>query len=156
MMDEPENGQELANEPEEHEPGTMGLLDHLEELRWAVLKSMSAVLAGVLLTACFFPTFFSVLRYPLDRAIANEPDGLVALTTTSVMGVFMVIIQVCMIGGVALGLPFVLYHFSRFVAPGLTQKEKTRPRPGLRGDARALPFGVPVSPTSWCCRPGWK
>ncbi|MBC2594724.1 twin-arginine translocase subunit TatC [Ruficoccus amylovorans] len=124
MMDEPENVNEAAEDSQEREPGTMGLLDHLEELRWAVLRSMSAVLAGVVITAFFFPSFFSVLRYPLDRAIANEPSGLVALTTTSVMGVFMVIIQVCMIGGVALGLPFVLYNFSRFVAPGLTQKEK--------------------------------
>ncbi|MGE9294035.1 MAG: twin-arginine translocase subunit TatC, partial [Puniceicoccales bacterium] len=64
------------------------------------------------------------LRYPLDRAVKNEPSELVALTTTTVMGVFSVIIQVCMIGGIALGLPFVLYHFSRFVAPGLTEKEK--------------------------------
>ena len=124
MMDEPENGEELTEEPQEREPGSMGLLDHLEELRWAVLKSMSAVLAGIVLTAFFFPSFFAVLRYPLDRAVANEPEGLVALTTTSVMGVFMVIIQVCMIGGVALGLPFVLYNFARFVAPGLTQSEK--------------------------------
>ena len=124
MMDEPENGEELTEEPQEREPGSMGLLDHLEELRWAVLKSMSAVLAGIVLTAFFFPSFFAVLRYPLDRAVANEPEGLVALTTTSVMGVFMVIIQVCMIGGVALGLPFVLYNFARFAAPGLTQSEK--------------------------------
>ncbi|MEM8549513.1 MAG: twin-arginine translocase subunit TatC [Verrucomicrobiota bacterium] len=104
--------------------GTMGVLDHLEELRWAVFKSIGGIMLGVLITAVFFVPFFSVLKYPLERALSADAPELVALTTTSVVGVFIVIVQVCLIGGIATGLPFVLYHFARFVAPGLTEKEK--------------------------------
>lgn len=125
MSDESESVEELetAENPAEGE-GAMGVLDHLEELRFAILKSMGGFFLGVLLTGIFFKPFFQALKYPLDQANAGDGPEIVTLTSTSVMGVYMVVIQVCLIGGIAVGLPFVLYHFSRFVAPGLTEREK--------------------------------
>ena len=124
MNQAPEAPNEEIVEENPDEGHTMGVLDHLEELRWAILKSLSGFFFGVLLTAVFFNSFFDALKYPLDRALSEESPELVALTSTSVTGVFIVMIQVCLIGGVGFGLPFTLYHFARFVAPGLTAKEK--------------------------------
>jgi sec-independent protein translocase protein TatC len=45
------------------------------------------------------------------------------LGTTSIMEGFNVVIQMCVLGGLALSLPFILYFIGQFVAPALTEKE---------------------------------
>lgn len=124
MNQAPEEQTEPIVEENPDEQGAMGVLDHLEELRWAILRSLSGFFFGVILTAFFFNSFFGALKLPLDRALSADAPELVALTSTSVTGVFIVMIQVCLIGGIGFGLPFALYHFARFVAPGLTKDEK--------------------------------
>lgn len=103
---------------------TMNFWDHVEELRVAIIRSLGGVLLGIILVAVFFIKTFDLLRTPLDWALAAEPGTLNALTTTNVMGVFGVLVQVCMIGGIAIGMPFVLYNIGKFVGPGLTAHER--------------------------------
>jgi sec-independent protein translocase protein TatC len=64
---------ELGGEPldvvEEEEGGPIkSFLEHLEDLRWVLIKSLAA--AGVAMIACFFGAnhVFKVLKWPLDRA----------------------------------------------------------------------------------------
>lgn len=67
MVDEPE-GQRL--EPQEEDEGgpIKSFLEHLEDLRWVLIKSIAA--AGVAAIVCFFAGnhIFRILRWPLDRA----------------------------------------------------------------------------------------
>ncbi len=72
MNQAPEAPNEEIVEENPDEGHTMGVLDHLEELRWAILKSLSGFFFGVLLTAVFFNSFFDALKYPLDRALSNQ------------------------------------------------------------------------------------
>ena len=102
----------------------MNFWEHVEELRMAILRSLGGIILGVILSVVFFIKFFYVLRMPLEKAMAREGGILVGLTTTNVMGVFSVLIQVCMVGGVAIGMPFVIYNFAKFVGPGLSAREK--------------------------------
>lgn len=102
----------------------MGLWDHLEELRKALFACALALLVSTALVVCFLPGMARLLMRPLHQAMANQPHLLQGLVTTSPMGVFSVLLQVCLMGGVALALPFMLFFMARFIAPGLTQTEK--------------------------------
>ena len=67
MADEPEEQPLDVTEEEEGGP-IKSFLEHLEDLRWVLIKSISA--AGVAMVACFFAGnyLFEVLKWPLQRA----------------------------------------------------------------------------------------
>jgi sec-independent protein translocase protein TatC len=102
---------------------TMGFLGHLEELRWTLIKSAVAFGLFVTLIAYFVDDFAHILNWPLARVRADYPRMNTDLITNSPMGVFSVIIDICLIGGLVLSLPFILFFFGQFVAPALTKRE---------------------------------
>lgn len=102
----------------------MGFLDHLEELRGTLIKSVIVFMLFVALIGVFLKQFSSALLWPFHTAVANYPDLSAGLITTSPMAVFSVIIQLCLLGGLTMALPFMLYFVGQFVAPALTPREK--------------------------------
>jgi sec-independent protein translocase protein TatC len=90
MADEPEA--ERLELPEEEEGGPVkSFLEHLEDLRWVLIKSIAA--AGVAMVTCFFAGnyVFQVLEWPLKRAPFNtgrEPQVLRVMVGTNQLGVF--------------------------------------------------------------------
>lgn len=101
----------------------MGFLDHLEDLRWVLIKC--AVVFGVFVTAIayFVDSFAHVLSWPLEKVRVDFPKMSAELITNSPMGVFSVIIDICLIGGLVLSLPFFLFFIGQFIAPALTKRE---------------------------------
>jgi sec-independent protein translocase protein TatC len=103
----------------------MGFLDHVEDLRWTILKTGVVFLIAFVTTAIFLPYASRVLNWPLDRAFASlETSQPMGLVTTSPMAVFSVYLQICFLGGLLFALPFGLYFLGGFVGPALTKKEK--------------------------------
>jgi sec-independent protein translocase protein TatC len=102
---------------------TMGFLDHLEALRWTLIKC--AVVFGIFVTliAYWVDDFSKWLGWPLERVKAEFPKMSTDLITNSPMGVFSVIIDICLIGGFVMSLPFVLFFAGQFIAPALTKRE---------------------------------
>ena len=98
-------------------------MQHLEELRLLLIQCFVALFAGCIIVGCFFPYFASILKYPLNRAAGTNLDAIQGLVTTSPMGIFSVMIQVCFLGGFALSVPAILYFIARFVMPALHAKE---------------------------------
>jgi len=114
--------------------GEMGFLDHLEEFRVTILKSLAALIAGMALVGVCFPWFFNILLYPLHRAVSLtglDPKSADLLYVTTPMGAFTVLFEVTIFGGIGLALPFIGYFVITFVAPGLTEREKGLLRPAL-------------------------
>jgi sec-independent protein translocase protein TatC len=101
----------------------MGFLDHLEELRWTLVKCaiVYAVAAG--LVGYFLKDFHDVLLWPLRHVQMEKTSLVMELGTTSIMEGFGVIIQLCGFGGLALAAPFMLFFVGQFVAPALSEKE---------------------------------
>src|SRR3974390_1059135 len=68
MVDEPEAERLDVDEEEEEGGPVKSFLQHLEDLRWVLIKSIAA--AGVAMIACFFAGnyVFKVLEWPLKRA----------------------------------------------------------------------------------------
>ena len=106
----------------------MSLLEHLEELRFVLMKSLSALVVGAAVVGylVFFQDFMDVFYWPLERAqqMQQLDVGHNMLRSLSPMSVFSSIIQVIAFGGFGLSSPFILYFVATFVAPGLTPREK--------------------------------
>src|SRR6266481_3418763 len=90
MADEPDAERLDTHEEEEGGP-VKSFLEHLEDLRWVLIKSIAA--AGVAMIACFFAGnyLFKVLKLPLDRAPIIKSDkspSLRIMLGTNQLGIF--------------------------------------------------------------------
>ena len=101
----------------------MGFLDHLEELRWTLIKCAVVFAIFVTIIAYRLEDAATLLDWPLETVLKEFPQFKPSLVTTSPMAVFSVIIDMCLIGGVVLSLPFWLFFLGQFVAPALTKRE---------------------------------
>ncbi len=97
----------------------MPFVDHLEELRWRLIKIIIAVF--ILMMVCFFfsKQLFALLIIPFQTY--NPGDNLIYLAP--IEG-FMVQLKISLVAGIILGLPVIIYQIWTFVAPGLYPKEK--------------------------------
>ena len=96
------------------------ILSHLIELRDRLLR---CVLAFLVVFVCFFPwarDIYTVLAAPLLSAL---PAG-GQMIATEVVSPFFVPVKVTMLAALVAVLPYLLYQFWAFVAPGLYTKEK--------------------------------
>jgi len=111
----------------------MPFLDHLEELRWRLLKSIIAVVIGGALCFYFIQEIFDFLVRPYQHALqmlaetnpnpgGTQDSRLVFLGPTAG---FMIYIKLALTGGIVFALPVIFYQLWKFVAPGLLIKERT-------------------------------
>lgn len=101
----------------------MTFFEHLEEFRGLILRCISSFLLGCVVVGCFFPFFADLLNWPLQTALKGDTSAIQGLVTTSPMGIFSVLMQVCFLGGLAISLPLMLYFIAKFIKPALTQNE---------------------------------
>jgi sec-independent protein translocase protein TatC len=124
MSDESAKSTSSSEETEQIQGGKpMGFLDHLEELRGTLIKCALVFALFVAVIASFLKESATVLNWPLERVRPEYPQLKMDLVTNSPMGVFSVIIDVCLIGGLILSLPFFLFFVGQFIAPALTKRE---------------------------------
>ncbi|MGH7701083.1 MAG: twin-arginine translocase subunit TatC, partial [Gemmatimonadales bacterium] len=99
----------------------MPFLDHLEELRWRLLKSLLAVTIGTA-AGWFVVQHFAVLDL-LKRPIAPFlPDG--RLVFTSPTEPLMLTLKLAFVVGLVVSSPVVAYQLWAFLAPALYHREK--------------------------------
>jgi len=104
----------------------MPLVDHLEELRQRVLRSLLAVAVSAF--ACLL-----VVR-PLVRLL-EEPAGSIRFLQLAPGEFLFVSFKVAGYAGLTLALPYVLYQGLAFVLPGLTRNERRLIAPAVAGSA---------------------
>lgn len=97
----------------------MPFLEHLEELRWRIIKSAIAVIVGMIICLFFSQKILDLLILP-----THSLDTPLELQVLKVQGMFMVKLEVGFFGGLVLALPFVLVQFWRFISPGLIETER--------------------------------
>lgn len=147
------NKAESEEEEKSSVKAEMHFIDHLEEFRWVVVRSLLAFLISCTVVGVFLTVSAGFLARPLEIATSKLGTELGSLVTISPLGAFTVLLQICFLGGVALSLPFILYFFARFLAPGLTKRERRVLFPGcvlgillfLLGAAFAYFFILPLS-----------
>jgi sec-independent protein translocase protein TatC len=98
----------------------MTLTEHLEELRWCILKSVLAVVLASGVCYFFSDAIFGFIVAPLRQSLQPGQN----LIGTSVTEAFFVEIKVALAAGVLFSCPVIFYQIWRFVAPGLSGRER--------------------------------
>jgi sec-independent protein translocase protein TatC len=98
----------------------MSIFDHLEELRWRIVKSAVAIVACAIPCGIFWQKIIDiVMLYPL-RFANPKPKLIFTTPAESVMLSF----QIALAGGLIVASPIVFYQIWKFVSPGLYKNEK--------------------------------
>lgn len=98
----------------------MTLTEHLEDLRWCILKSVLAIVTAAGISYFFADAIFGFVVAPL-RQLLQPGQNLIG---TSVTEAFFVEIKVALAAGVLFSCPVIFYQIWRFIAPGLSRRER--------------------------------
>ena len=90
----------------------MPFWDHLEELRWCIIKSLIAIILGSVITYSYCDI---VLHWLIDPCESLPVD--VDLQVLNVTSMFSIKLIVSLFGGIIIGLPIIIYQFWKFVSP---------------------------------------
>jgi sec-independent protein translocase protein TatC len=127
--------------------GEMSFLDHLEELRWLLVRSTTAVIIMAFVTyfisdylfdtIIFGPTrptfftyrYFCELSHQLGFAesicITEMPF---IIQNTEMEGQVNIFVWMCILAGFILSFPYILWELWKFISPALYEKEKKNAR----------------------------
>jgi sec-independent protein translocase protein TatC len=124
------------------EKGEMTFLQHLEELRWHIIRAVLAIVVFSIVAFIYKSILFdTVLMAPSSQNFwtnrmlcelghrVNAPALCInrtplVLQNIQVSGMFMAHIKISLIAGLVLAFPFIFYEFWRFIRPALYQNEK--------------------------------
>ena len=120
-MDQQDAMAALDYDLEEEEGEGMTLIEHLEELRQRIFKSLIAIVIGAVVAFIFRVPIFKVLEYPLPKTADAFGGKLIA---TGLAEGFTVYLLVSLAVGIVAALPVILYQTWAFIAPGLYEHEK--------------------------------
>src|SRR3989440_11003253 len=95
-------------------------LEHLEDLRWTIVKMSIALVLAMILCFCFRSTLVHVLQRPL-REVDPKIGALRALGVTDS---FTISFRLSFYAGIVISFPILLYFIAEFVLPALTAMEK--------------------------------
>lgn len=120
----------------------MSFIDHLEALRWHIVRSLVAVLiAAIVIFINIDWVFDHIILGPIDNDFVTYtglcrfshwlgigdalcmPPANVNLQTTVFSGQFMSSITISFVGGFIFAFPYVFWELWRFIKPALTPKE---------------------------------
>lgn len=124
--------------------GEMSFLDHLEELRWLLIRSTVAILIlscvgwafidFIFDTVIFGPADPNFITYRFFCQLATffgEGENACAtefafsIQNTDVGGQFSIFMWTCITAGFILAVPYILWEVWKFISPALYQKERT-------------------------------
>ncbi len=136
----------LKRNPENPET-EMGFFDHVEALRWHLLRSAIAVVLCALLVGIFYDFVFDTIilgicskdfptyqllclvgdKLNLKDSICIDKDIPLVLQNLTMFGQVTLLIQYSLILGLVLAFPYIIFELWRFVAPPLTKKASAKP-----------------------------
>ncbi len=120
-------GEEPEVDSDEHKPDEMSFLDHLEELRWRVVKAVIGVVVGSLLCWVYIEEIVHyVLLRPVQAVNSSLEPGQQAIHLQNLkpFGLLFMYMEIALVGGIILSLPNLMYQLWAFIAPGLLPKER--------------------------------
>ena len=98
----------------------MSFTEHLEELRWCLIKSLIAVVIAFGGSFYFSDRIVAFMIAPLKQTL--EPGQ--TLIGTGVAEAFFFEMKVALVAGIFLASPIIFYQIWHFIAPGLEAKER--------------------------------
>ncbi len=96
-------------------------LEHIEDLRFTIIKVASALVAAMVVCFAFREKLADIVQHPL---IAVDPNRAANLQSLGVADSFTISLELSFYGGLILAFPFIVYFLAEFILPALTPKEK--------------------------------
>ena len=126
-------------------PNNMSFLEHLEELRWHIIRSLISVVFCAFICFIFKDFIFDTIifgpkkmSFPTYKFLCKA-SKLIGIETTFCLSEFPFIIQnrtmtgqfsahvmTSLISGFIISFPYVLFEFWKFISPGLLKNEKVK------------------------------
>jgi sec-independent protein translocase protein TatC len=122
------------------EESSKPFLEHLEDLRWTIVKMAIALLVSMVLCLAFRTTLVHIMQVPL-HAVDPQIGALRALGITDSITISF---RLAFYAGIILSFPILLYFIAEFVLPALTAVEKRFLLPGILGSFALFLIGVTV------------
>src|SRR5688572_202827 len=113
------SGNELDDDVNAHEEKEMGFLEHLEELRWRLIKAVIGVVVGGIVAGIFIDQIMNFLLSPAKNT--TPPLELINLKPYGQLVLYMEVVIVC---GIILSIPNIFYQVWKFIEPGLMPSER--------------------------------
>ncbi len=128
------------------ESGEMSFLDHLEELRWHLIRSTAAVVIFALVAFIMKSFIFDVLLFgpksadfPTYRLLCQAAQSMgfdsfcftelpFTIQSREMSGQFSVHIWTAITAGVIMAFPYIIFEVWKFIAPGLKDSERKNSR----------------------------
>ncbi len=96
-------------------------LDHLEDLRWMLVKMIGTVAVMMLIAFFFRGPLMNFMQQPL-KAVNGE--GIVTLMSIGVADSMTISLTLSFYAGIILAFPVLIYQLAVFIVPALTQQER--------------------------------
>lgn len=125
----------------------MSFLDHLEELRWHVVRAVAAIFIGMILVFIFSTWIFDNIIFAVGKpdfiffkwlctigTVFNSADTLciteipMKIQSRLLTGQFSMQLTVSFVLGLIVAFPYVFWEIWRFIKPGLYSKERNHSR----------------------------
>jgi sec-independent protein translocase protein TatC len=136
----------FRNPDSENPEAEMGFFDHVEILRWHIIRSIIAIVIGASAIGVYYDFVFDKIilgvrlhTFPTYRLLCwisehlNAGKGLcitedvpLDLQNTTLFGQIGMLFEYCLIFGVVLAFPYIVWEVWRFVAPALSEKESKK------------------------------
>lgn len=110
----------------------MGLLDHMDELRYRLLRIGAAVLICTIIASIFTNHILALLISPYGERlqVLGPTEGIV------------IYFRVALTAGLALAMPYIIYQMLMFILPGLEEGEKAYVRWGVPSATLLFLIGI--------------
>lgn len=133
----------LETKTKKHEGKEMSFLEHLEELRWHIVRSLVAILVVGTFLFIFYDWYFEYILLGPKRpdfisyrwfCQIAESTGLTGLCfsppefkaiATGLAETFILSFKMAFVGGLVIAFPYVFWEIWRFIRPGLYPNEKS-------------------------------
>ena len=108
------------DDPEGEAGGKMSFLEHLDELRKRIVRSLIALCVGVGIAAFFIEDIYAFVMLPLRQMLRPGETMIYTYPTEA----FMLYIRIALIAGLFIAAPLIFWQVWLFVAPALYAKER--------------------------------
>lgn len=98
----------------------MSFLEHLEELRWRIIKALIGVVLGSVIVGIFIDWIINYVLF----APAKSTVPPLTIINLKPYGQFLLYMEVILIGGVILSIPNIIFQFWKFIEPALKPSER--------------------------------
>jgi len=142
MSEESIIAEQSSKKKKKKEPkAEMSFLDHLETLRWHIIKAISSVIICAIIAYIYSTTVWDIIFAPnnsdfwtsrmiikLNNYFGIQSNGLnakpLSLINFDMSGQFMVDVWTAIIVGFIVAFPYVVYQFWSFIKPALYENER--------------------------------